>query len=205
MQTGIMGGTFNPPHKGHINAALAAKEALSLDRIIFIPAGIPPHKKLAEDSANSEERLQMTRLVAESVGATVSDIEIRREGKSYTVDTLRELKRSMSDDTLWLIMGTDMFLSIETWREPEEIFRLAHLAVIPRADGDVRELIRHGEMLRDKYGANVKVVDAQAVTISSTELRAEFAKGIKPELLTDSVYRYIMNKKLYGVCGSDEI
>ena len=144
MRIGLMGGTFNPPHMGHINAARAAMDELSLDRLIFIPTGTPPHKEMAEMSATTKQRLEMTYLAAKTLGAEISDIEIRREGKSFTVYTLRELHSKYPDDELWLIMGTDMFLSLETWFCFEEIFSLASVAAVAREDDDKKRLLALG-------------------------------------------------------------
>lgn len=204
MRIGIMGGTFNPPHMGHVNAASAAMHEIPLDRIIFVPAGIPPHKAMAEDSASTKERLEMTGLAAELVGAEVSDMEISREGKSFTVDTLRELKKKYPNDELWLIMGTDMFLSIETWREFETILSLAGIAAVPRDKNDLECLFNHGKFLKKKYGATSRIIETEAVTISSSELRPGINRDELLGFLPEAVYEYIVRKKLYGISGSDK-
>ena len=205
MRTGIMGGTFNPPHMGHINAARAAKKELSLDRLIFIPTGTPPHKEMAEHSATTEQRLEMTRLAAKSVGAEASDIEIRRKGKSFTVYTLRELHKKYPDDELWLIMGTDMFLSLETWFCFEEIFSLACIAAVPREDDDKSELLAYSDHLKKQYGAKTRVMETEALTVSSTELRPGKDRKQLKKFLSPEVYDYIIRKNLYGISGCDKI
>ena len=199
MRIGIMGGTFNPPHTGHINAALAAREELSLSRLIFIPSSLPPHKKISENSATTEQRLFMTKLAADSISAEVSDMEISRGGTSYTVETLRELKKEYPDDELWFIMGTDMFLSIETWREPCEIFLLCSIAAVPRNDDDREKLISHSRYLSEKYGTKSQVMKKDAIDISSSELREKIAEGKALEFLPEAVYSYILKEGLYGV------
>ena len=199
MRIGIMGGTFNPPHMGHINAARSAQSELKLDRIIFIPAGIPPHKEMAENSANAQDRLNMACLAAKCIGAEVSDIEISRHGKSFTVDTLKELKRMYADSELWLIMGTDMFLSLETWREPQTIFSLASIAAVPRNEKDIKKLSEHGKILYEKYGAVSRIIDAPVVTISSSELRPDISSSELSGFLPDEVYEYIVSHHLYGI------
>ena len=122
MRIGIYGGTFNPPHLGHLTAAKAAFELLRLDRLLLIPASQPPHKALPAGSPSAEQRLALTRLAAEQLElgdrVEVLDIELRRQGKSYTVDTLEELRRQYPGAELWLLMGTDMFLTFQAWREP---------------------------------------------------------------------------------------
>lgn len=205
MRTGIMGGTFNPPHMGHINAARAAKKELSLDRLIFIPTGTPPHKEMAEHSATTEQRLEMTRLAAKSAGAEASDIEIRRKGKSFTVYTLRELHKKYPDDELWLIMGTDMFLSLETWFCFEEIFSLACIAAVPREDDDKSELLAYSDHLKKQYGAKTRVMETEALTVSSTELRPGKDRKQLKKFLSPEVYDYIIRKNLYGISGCDKI
>jgi len=200
-----MGGTFNPPHMGHINAARAAMDELSLDRLIFIPTGTPPHKEMAEMSATTKQRLEMTYLAAKTLGAEVSDIEIRREGKSFTVYTLRELHSKYPDDELWLIMGTDMFLSLETWFCFEEIFSLASVAAVAREDDDKKRLLAHSEQLKRKYGAKTRVLEAAALTVSSTELRPGNNRKELRDFLPPEVYDYIIRKNLYGISGCDKI
>lgn len=123
---GIYGGSFNPPHLGHIFAARKARQLLGLDKILLIPAAIPPHKAVAEGSPDGETRFALTQLaIAGETGMEVSRIELDRPGPSYTVDTLRELRESYPQDELYLLMGTDMFLSFFQWREPEAIAALA--------------------------------------------------------------------------------
>ncbi len=205
MRTGLMGGTFNPPHMGHINAARAAKDELSLDRIIFIPTGTPPHKQIAEHSATTEQRLEMTYLAAKTLGAEVSDIEIKREGKSFTVYTLRELHKKYPEDELWLIMGTDMFLSLETWFCFEEIFSLASVAAVARENDDKEKLLAYSEYLKEKYGAKTRVLEVAALTVSSTELRPGKNRKELQKFLPPEVYDYIIRKNLYGISGCDKI
>lgn len=199
MRIGIMGGTFNPPHTGHINAAVAAREELSLSRLIFIPSYLPPHKKISENSASTEQRLFMTKLAADAISADVSDMEIARGGTSYTVETLRELRKEYPDDELWFIMGTDMFLSIENWREPREIFSLSSIAAVPRNDDDREKLINHSKYLSERYGTVSKVMKKAAIDISSSELREKIANGETKEFLPEAVYQYILKEGLYGV------
>ena len=130
MRTGILGGTFNPPHLGHLHAAELAHDALRLDRVLFIPTNLPPHKALPENTASPEARCEMVRrLTADRPWAQLDTLEIDRGGASYTVDTLRAL-HGRGETDLYLIIGTDMLLSFDRcWRAPDEIARLATLAV----------------------------------------------------------------------------
>ena len=138
---GIYGGSFNPPHKGHMLAAAQCRAALGLERVIVIPAAVPPHKALADGSPDAQTRLTLTKLAVRGLdGFEVSDMELRREGPSYTVDTLRQLSAQHPDDVLWLMMGTDMFLTIQTWHDPASIFELAGIAAFGRTEEDTEEL-----------------------------------------------------------------
>ena len=118
MKIGIYGGTFNPIHLGHMEAARFAREYLELDRLYLIPTGIPPHKEMDADAPGAEHRLEMVRLAAEALGGEVrvSDMELRRQGRSYTLETLRQIKGEHPEDRLYLLLGTDMFLTFQHWR-----------------------------------------------------------------------------------------
>ena len=144
MKIGIYGGTFNPPHLGHITAAKAVFQMLELDRLLLIPAGIPPHKAMPEGSASADQRLEMTRLAGEQLDlggkVQVLDLELKREGRSFTVDTLETLKEQYPDDELWLLMGTDMFLTLQAWKNPEKILSLAGIAAFGRTE-EVRAIM----------------------------------------------------------------
>ena len=138
---GIYGGTYSPPHIGHLRAAEYAIEACKLDRLLLIPTGVSPHKAMSA-GATSADRLEMLRLSAAGMEkAQVSDIEILRQGSSYTVDTLRTIREENPGAELVLLMGTDMFVSFLSWREPEAIMALATLAVFCRGERGERERI----------------------------------------------------------------
>ena len=140
MRIGVYGGTFNPIHRGHLTAARAAADALGLEKVLLIPDNLPPHKELPAGSATGEDRLAMCRLTAGEVpGMEVLDLELRRSGPSYTSDTLAELHAQYPDDELWLLVGSDMFLSLQEWHEPERILSLAGIAAFHRTCGDETE------------------------------------------------------------------
>lgn len=195
MRTGVFGGTFNPPHQGHVQAAAAAVRALGLERIYFIPAGEPPHKRIPAGSATAAQRLEMTALAAALVpGGRALDIELARQGPSYTVDTLARLTELYPGDELWLIVGTDMLISFTRWRQPEKILAMAGLAVVPRAGGDLREIRQYAAALRQSHGARIEIIDTPPVEVSSTEIR----EGEKLPRLPQAVEEYIRAKGLYG-------
>ena len=202
MNIGVYGGTFDPPHWGHITAARAAMEQLGLDKLVLIPDRVPPHKALPEGSASPEQRLEMAALATAELGrrAEVSDRELRRDGPSYTSDTLAELRREYPEGTLWLLMGSDMFLSLQTWHAPEEIMALAHIAPFSReAEDESAAFAAQKARLEREYGAQICIVQNPEVReLSSTEVRAALAAGQGSNLLPPAVYGYVLREHLYG-------
>lgn len=206
MKIGIYGGTFNPPHLGHVTAARAVFELLKLDRLLLIPDRLPPHKDLPEDSPSAQDRLEMTRLAGEQTGlgdrVQVLDLELKREGKSYTADTLEEIRRMYPADELWLLMGTDMFLTLQAWHEPEKILSLAGIAAFGRTEEDTEELfsVQRDYLYRTYPGARIFTLTIPGVVdVSSTQLREQLAEGNGAAALPPAVYGYILRHGLYGV------
>lgn len=201
MRIGIYGGTFDPPHLGHMKAAQWAMDLLELDKLLFIPAKCPPHKTLAAGSPAPEQRLEMTRILADGLlmpdRVEVDDLELRREGVSYTSDTLRELRRQYPEDELWLLMGTDMFLTLQNWHEPQVIADLAGIAAFARRETDSIDALEvQAKALRDTLDARVRVLRLpQIYEISSTQVREKSdGHGLWPP-----VWGYILREGLYGV------
>lgn len=196
---GIYGGTFNPPHIGHENAlrAFAAREEIC--RILVIPDYLPPHKTMDVDVC-AKDRFEMTRLAFLDIEkATVSDMELCREGRSYTVDTLTAL--TAKDRELALLVGTDMFMTLDSWYRADEIFRLSVIYCVRREqDADLTHRIAdRAEQYRARYGARIHFLDVDAVEISSSDLRAlllEDAQSAAP-FLNDRVVSYIKERGLY--------
>ena len=201
MRIGIFGGTFNPPHNGHVTLARAAAEQLALDRLLIMPACVPPHKPLP-DRVTPQQRYAMAELMAAPVGrcAQASDIELHRTGKSYTSDTLQTLHEQYPDAELWLLMGSDMFLSLHTWHEPEVICALAHIAAFSRVEEDIRAAMeRQKQTLEQQYRAEVALLNnPQLIELSSTDVRAALAAGRGSELVPEAVWGYIRREHLYG-------
>ncbi len=207
MKIGIYGGSFNPPHLGHLHAAVSAARMLALDSLLLIPAGIPPHKQLAEGTPDPSHRLRMTGLIAEQaalethIPVRVSDMEIRRDGKSYTSDTLRFLRQQHPDDEFWLLMGTDMFLTLQEWYQPEVILDCAGVCAFGRSKADTEERFSaQRNYLTERY-PNAKIVTLSLpnlVEVSSTELRAALPAGKGAQYLTPQVRGYILRERLYG-------
>lgn len=196
MQTGIMGGTFNPPHYGHLHAAAHVRDVLSLDKVLFIPTNLPPHKRMPAGSATTKQRCEMVALILEGQDwAELSTIEVDRGGASYTADTLRALHAAGKYGELFLIMGTDMLMTLDSgWREPEEICRMCTLAVVARGEGEQAALERKAEVLKGCYGAKIQVIDSPVIEVSSTQLRAGDSLQ---EMVPSRIYRYIQQNRLY--------
>ena len=207
MKIGIYGGSFNPPHLGHMAAAESAAKYLQLDKLLLIPAGIPPHKSLSADAPSGAHRLAMTRLMGEQIAldtaipVEVSDMELTRAGKSYTADTVRALHGQYPDAELWLLMGTDMFLTFQCWHEPAEIVRYAGLCAFDRAETDGEELFAPQREYLGRHFPDSRIVTMtlpNLVDVSSTELRERIPKGETEGLLAPAVLGYIYRKHLYG-------
>ena len=205
MKLGIYGGSFNPPHLGHLRAAIAAVKHLELDRLLLIPAGIPPHKQF--DESGAEHRAAMTRLTAQQaaleakIPVKVSSMEIERGGKSYTADTLRALREQYPGDELWLLMGTDMFLTLQDWYKPEDILACAGILAFGRHAADTAEQFdtQRSFLMRRFPDARIEtMLLPDLVEVSSTELRAILPQGGGARYLTEQVYGYILRERLYG-------
>lgn len=206
----MYGGTFNPIHKGHIAAAEYAIRALSLDKLYLIPDGTPPHKDIVDGSPDGKHRLLMTELSAgetQNTALLVTDWELTRKGKSYTVDTLKSLQKKHPKDKIYLLMGSDMFLSLQTWHQPEKIMRLCTICVFRRSGQDsMAALLAQKDRLQQEYHAKVELFSGmEPLEISSTDVREalsreEAGKTLTPGLacLSSPVYGYILRHHLYG-------
>lgn len=199
---GIYGGTFNPPHIGHIHAAKQAVRILKLDKLMIIPDRIAPHKEIPSGSPTPEQRLQMLHLaVAGEPGMEVSDIELNREGPSYTYLTVEALRQQYPDAQLFLMMGTDMFLSFQTWKNPDRITAQATLAVMYRGDKGERAAIEAKKAEMETLGVEVELVENGTIPISSTQLRRLLAFRCADEFLPGGVGDYIREKGLYDIAA----
>ena len=200
MRIGIYGGAFNPPHAGHIGGARVAATALGLDRLLLIPSNISPHKPLPPHSPTPGQRLEMVRLAAEGMPElTVSAIELEREGTSYTYETLEQLRLQYPEDELFLLMGTDMFLSFLTWKEPQRILEMATLAVMCRGDRDEKAAIAAQADVLARQGGRTVQIDNPVIEISSTDLRRMLLLDCASEYLDPKVEAYIYEQGFYGV------
>ena len=204
MKIGIYGGTFNPPHLGHMAAARTAVDALKLDKLLLMPAAVPPHKTLPENTPDQAHRLAMVEQMADALEmpgvVEVSTLELEREGKSYTSDTLEELHRRYPGAELWLLMGTDMFLTLHQWHDAKTILRLAKICAFGRTDQDGEAVFApQREFLKKEYHAQTATITLPGlVDVSSTQLRELLQRGRGAEYLLPAVYGYILMNKLYG-------
>lgn len=196
---GIFGGTFNPIHLGHIRLGQLVLDEIKLDKILYISDNTPPHKS-DKDLACGEDRLNMIDISLKDYdNMESSDIELKREGKSYTFETLLELKNLYPNDELYLITGADMFLTLDKWREPETIFKTANIIGVPRVKSDFEKMEEYAENVIKPMGAKVFML-AQTVfdTASSTYVRENIDDYQKiKDMITPEVYRYIKEKGLY--------
>ena len=203
MRVGIFGGSFNPPHIGHIAAARQVMELLCLDKLLLIPARTAPHKQLPEGSATPQQRLEMLSLAVKGMERTeVSPIELYREGVSYTYETVLQLKEQYPNDELVFIMGSDMFLSFDTWKHPEVIVSNASLGVLYRGDNDEVQQINQKLSQMQQQGATIYLAENQVLSLSSTDLRRMIVFGCGEGLMPPGVGDYVRVHQLYGA-GKD--
>lgn len=196
---GIYGGTFSPPHLGHVGAAKSFYGAVPLDKLLIIPDFLPPHKQI-DGEISADDRIEMCKLAfADVKGAEVSDIEIKRGGKSYTALTLAEL--SSDENELYFLCGTDMFLTLGEWYKPEEIFKLATICFVRRENDKENdlEIQRRTEEYINRFSARIIQISAPVTEISSSELRLAIKEEDERlvELLPSSVLKYIKERGLY--------
>lgn len=197
---GIYGGTFNPPHIGHIRGAKYAIAALNLSKMLLIPSFISPHKVLPPNSPTPAQRAQMLRIAA-GENMEVSEIELSRGGTSYTYETVEALAAQYPDNELVFIMGTDMFLSFLTWREPQRILQKASLGVLYRGEKGELEQISQQKAELEKLGATVYLIENPVTAISSTQLRRMMTFQCAAPFLPDGTEAYICANKLYDTAS----
>jgi nicotinate-nucleotide adenylyltransferase len=200
MRIGILGGTFNPPHLGHLVAAQEAHRELDLDQVLFIPAGMPPHKPV-EDEPGARHRLELCRLaVGDDDRFGVSDLELQRDGPSYTVDTLHVLRTHAPTDDLFLILGGDIAAGLPRWHEPERVLELATVAIAKRR-GTSRSTVDEA-LAQLKGGERARFFRMPRIEISSTMVRRRVRAGQPIRyFVPDGVMHYIETHGLYRPTG----
>ncbi len=198
MKIALYGGSFNPPHLGHEEVAMTVYRELSPDIFLIVPDNEPPHKELEEGSPSPVQRLELCKLAfGEIPNVHVSDIELVREGKSYTADTISRLREEYPNDEIHLIMGTDMFLSFEEWYCFESLMRQCVLTVFPRTEDDMEDILACKERFEAEYRANVQLLSHVALPISSSEVREKLRLRLGAELVDDRVYSHIIKNGFY--------
>ena len=198
MKTGIYGGTCNPIHKGHLHIVEAFRKGLGLDRVLLIPTRVPPHKA-APDLASPQDRFAMCQLAIQGQPwLELSDMEMRREGKSYTAETLEELSALYPQDQFYLLMGEDMFLTLGRWYRPETIFSLASVCTAPRSVHGMDALREKALEYTGTFHARCFLDHIPYLPISSTQVRQAVARGEDAaSLVPEAVARYIRERGLY--------
>lgn len=197
MKIGIYGGSFNPPHKGHLKLADEISEKKGLERVIIIPSNISPQKD-NNGNIDPSHRINMCRMVFTDTKYRVSDCEIRRGGKSYTVETLGQLREKYPEGEFYLFMGSDMLLSFHTWYKYREILEMCTLCAVSRnSEDDTGKMREYAESVlkTDK----VQIIEIEPLEISSSEIRERIHQGKELEkFLNSDVIKYIKENKLYG-------
>jgi len=187
MKIGILGGTFNPIHIGHLILAEEAREKLGLDKVFFVPTYLPPHKDNS-NIAPALERMEMIKLAAkDNIHFAVSDVEIKRNGRSYTIDTIKEFKNKYPNDDLYFIIGSDLLKYLDDWKDLGEIIKMVKFIAATRPGYPL-----------EKIPSYIKTMDIRAVDVSAFEVRNCINENKSFRyLVPDAVYKYIIKKRLY--------
>lgn len=197
---GVMGGTFDPIHNGHLAAAEAVREAYELEQVIFVPAGIPPHKDSSELSPARDRYLMALLATLTNPFFEISRIELDAGGVNYTVDTARRLQEELDGAALYFIVGADMLLDLPNWREPERLLELCSVVGVTRPGVSHREADERVTELLEVYGERIQFLEAPTLDISSSQIRARVAAGrsiryLVPELVEDYIDRNGLYRK----------
>jgi len=198
---GILGGTFNPIHLAHLYIAYEAKSQLSLDKIIFMPAGSPPHKKDKEVLEASLRYNMVCEAIKSYEDFEISDYEIHKTGYSYTYETLEKFKSENNE--LYFITGADCLMDIEKWKKPEEIFKLSRLVVFNRPSYSKKNLIIQKDKIEMKFNTSIKFLDIIDLEISSSMIRKRIKEGKRVDFfLSKEVLNFIKENNIYNYCNN---
>lgn len=198
---GILGGTFNPIHLAHLYIAYEAKSQLNLDKIIFMPAGSPPHKKDKEVLEASLRYNMVCEAIKSYEDFEISDYEIHKTGYSYTYETLEKFKSENNE--LYFITGADCLMDIEKWKKPEEIFKLSRLVVFNRPGYSKKNLIIQKDKIEMKFNTSIKFLDIIDLEISSSMIRKRIEEGKRVDFfLSKEVLNFIKENNIYNYCNN---
>ena len=205
MKIGFMGGTFSPPHLGHLNAAKSFIGDIQLDRLIIIPAKVSPFKVSEKETASEKDRMEMSKLCflpldSKACHVEVSDIEISKEGTSFTIETINLLKEFYPDDELYMYVGSDMFFSLEKWRSSEDIFKSCIIYTKCREKNQFESMLHAKQKYENLYNAKVCLSLDEEFVVSSTDVRQALSSQnfeTCRNLLTNDVFGYIIKGGLY--------
>lgn len=192
-----MGGTFNPIHNAHVIMAQIAYKELQLDEVWMMPSNIPPHKE-GISIATAQDRSRMIQLAIEGIpGLVFSDFELKREGKTYSVDTMKALRVAHPQYEFYFIIGADSLFAIDTWYHPEILLPLMTTVVFAREHKNKTEMIEQIKVIEQRYHCHMVYLEMEDIPVSSTVIRKSFLERKKSPFLSDKVYDYILEKGLY--------
>ena len=193
----IMGGAFDPIHYGHLVTAQAVYDNFDVDRVVIMPLGDAPHKEM--NGAAAAQRYEMAEAaVKDNPAFAVSPMEVNRAGKTYTVDTISEIKRINPGLTIYFVMGADQIQAIETWRQPERLLKLCSIIAVTRPGFDTAHIKRTIDRVKGKYGCDIYFLEVPSLDISSTDLRERIKEGRAVKyLMPDEAEKYIDEHDLY--------
>ena len=199
MRIGIFGGTFDPPHSGHVCLCKAFLERFDIDKLYVIPTFIPPHKEI-KSMTQTAQRFEMTEIAFSNLSdkIVVSDMEIKRQGKSYTALTIKEFKDQGFDD-IYFLCGTDMLLTLDSWYMPSYIFENATIVYARRENDEVNDLLILKKIrdYQEKFQAKIEKLDLNVIEISSSQIREEVYDNKESQYLTREIKEYIEKNNLY--------
>lgn len=198
MKIGIMGGTFDPIHNGHLILSEHIREEYSLDKIIFIPTGRPPHKDLDNISYNNIRKEMVELTISSNPFFTISTIELENEETSYTIDTIKKIQKTYIDDELYLIIGGDSLLNLEAWKDYEELISTSNIIVADRYGPNMEKVVEKINEFNHRYNGNIVKANTPIIHISSTNIRDRISKDLSIKyLLPNILEEYIIKNNIY--------